>query len=142
VRGSPEPPGGLGRDGLADRKRLGFGRFYEADELRKSEHLKLDDLLRRKGGVTVERRGGIWIAFHPHRLGADGRPNCVMQIYYNGTPVGRGGIHEPKPEDLRLFEISSLDAVEVYRSAAQVPPEYGGATGGCGVILLWSRQGR
>jgi hypothetical protein len=41
--------------------------------------------------------------------------------------------------DLREFALTGLDAVEVYRSAAEVPLEYGGANAGCGVILLWSR---
>jgi hypothetical protein len=144
VRATPDAPRGIGLEGLQERKRLGMGRFYEAEELRKSEHLGLNDLLRRKGGVLIESRRyegrNIWVAFHPHRRDAFGVPNCVMQIYYNGAPVGRGGNHDPRPEDLRLFDIASLEAVEVYRSAAQVPPEYGGATGGCGVILLWSRQ--
>jgi hypothetical protein len=147
VRATPDAPRGMGVEGLAERKRLGMGRFYEAEELRKSEHLGLNDLLRRKGGVLIESRryegSNIWVAFHPHRRDAFGVPNCIMQIYLNGTPVGRGGLAGlpgTRPEDLRLFDISSLEAVEVYRSAAQVPPEYGGATGGCGVILLWSRQ--
>jgi len=136
VRATPDAPRGVGLEGFAERKRLGMGQFYEAEELRRSEHLKLSDLLRRKGGVVIKNH----VAYHPHRLSLGGGHNCVMQLYYNGAPVGRGGIHDARPEDLRLFEISGLEAVEVYRSAAQVPPEYGGATGGCGVILLWSRQ--
>jgi hypothetical protein len=40
-----------------------------------------------------------------------------------------------------MFNLFGLDAVEVYRSAAEVPVEYGGSNAGCGVILLWSRRG-
>lgn len=76
-----------------------------------------------------------------------------MQVYLNGAKVGRGGMVREgagKLEglqlgavatDLRLFDIASLEAVEVYRSAAQVPQEYGGPTAACGVLLLWTRQG-
>jgi hypothetical protein len=139
----------MGREAFDERRRMGFGRFYDSAVLRESEHLRLDDLLRRQGGVAVEPHevdgDRKWIAFHPTR------PMCTMQVYYNGVKVGVGGILNkaiPRsagrvvdPPDLRMFDLSSLHAVEVYRSAAQVPQEYGGPTAACGVILLWSRQG-
>ena len=38
-----------------------------------------------------------------------------------------------------LVPIEILEAAEVYRSASEAPPRYGGGMGGCGVIVLWSR---
>ena len=131
-------PRGEGREGFEERRRLGFGKFYDSLELRRSEHLRLDDLLRRQGGVEVRQLPTPekpWVAFHPNRL-------CPMQVYYNGSKIGEGGRFAEYLHwfDLKTFSISSLESVEVYRSAAQVPGIYGGPTADCGVILLWGRQ--
>lgn len=126
---------------------MGFGRFLDADQLREVDtHLHLDDALRRLGGVEIQKikwKGQeIWTPMNWSRRGLNGGPNCFMQVYYNGSPIGRGGVNGTSvidPADLRIFPLSGLDAVEVYRSPAEVPQEYGGASAGCGVVLLWSR---
>jgi hypothetical protein len=64
-----------------------------------------------------------------------------MQVYYNGIKLGKGGVLDGHTPNLKDFSVSSLDKIEVYRSAAQVPLEYGGPTAACGVLLLWTRQG-
>lgn len=145
VRGR-DPVAGVGRDAFEERRRMGFGQFYDSLDLRRSEHLRLNDLLRRKGGVAVQpmlfEGVRIWAAFHPHRRDGGGALNCAMQVYFNGSKVGEGGLLGiARPPDLQQFDISSLAMVEVYRSAGQVPAEYSGPTAACGVILLWSRQG-
>jgi hypothetical protein len=144
VRGSAFDNGGEGRGGFEERKRLGFGKFYDAVDLRRSEHLQLRDLLRRKGGVIVDLVpvDGVRtpVAYNPYKLGPGGKPNCVMQVYFNGSKVGSGGKASERPPDLGAFDVSSLEAVEVYSNAAQVPGIYSGPTAACRVILLWSRQ--
>ncbi len=146
VTGAPSTRGvGLGREAFDERKRLGFGRFLDSTELRRLEGtLNLDDVLRRYTGIEVAAANKFMrVALHPTRRDAAGRLNCLMQLYYNGAPVGRGGVigtSDVKAEDLRAYAVSGIERVEVYRSAAEVPVEYGGASAGCGVILLWSRQ--
>ena len=46
-----------------------------------------------------------------------------------------------QPPDLSKFNPLDLEAVEVYRSAAELPIEYGGTNAACGVLLLWTRIG-
>jgi hypothetical protein len=147
VTGAPDDTRGvgIGREAFEERRRLGFGRFYDREAIRQVDgHLDLATMLSRSSGVDIRRTRyfpiyhtlTVWLAFNSIR------EDCVMQIYYNGAPVGRGGVlgvSEAKPVDLREFALTGLDAVEVYRSAAEVPLEYGGANAGCGVILLWSR---
>jgi hypothetical protein len=154
VTGAPSLRGvGMGREALEERRRLGFGRFIDAEALRRYDtHLHLDDVLRRDSGAEVHlmKLDGFSarVAFHPARRDIEGRLNCIMSVYYNGVQVGVGGVLGPfgsgnlKPIDLRMYNLSGLDAIEVYRSAAEVPAEYGGASGACGVILLWSRLNR
>lgn len=155
VEGAIPRPKGVGIEAFEERRRLGFGKFYDALELRKMEHLRLDDLLRRKGGVEVQPKmvdgQRIWVALNPYRRTNGGVLACAMQVYLDGSKIGTGGWIGARradlgtwegayPPDLRQFELSSLEAIEVYRSTAQVPTEYGGATASCGVLLLWSRR--
>lgn len=59
----------------------------------------------------------------------------VRMMYYVEDPA-RPWFHRD------LFELAGLEAVEVYRSPAEVPQEYGGASEQCGLMLLWSRRTR
>jgi hypothetical protein len=43
--------------------------------------------------------------------------------------------------DFDVIHPNNVEAIEVYRSPAEVPPQYGGAEAACGVILLWRRVG-
>jgi hypothetical protein len=146
VEANPRRSGGIGRDGFESRRALGFGKFYDTPLLRENEHLRLDDLLRRQGGVSVESRrvdgGTMIVAFNPTRRDPfTGQLSCPMQVYMNGIKLGAGAVLDARTPNLKDFPVSSLDKIEVYRSTAQVPTEYGGATAACGVILLWTRQG-
>ena len=144
VTGAPSTRGvGIGREAITERQRLGFGRYVDAVKLRRYESfLNLDNVLEREGDIVIMRRGHEYVAFNRTRRDINGKPNCVMQVYYNGSPVGKGGVvgvSDLRPTDLRDFNVSGLEDVEIYRSAAEVPLEYGGSSAGCGVILLWSR---
>lgn len=123
--------GGPGLAGFAERQRLGLGRFFDSTELRRMESLSASDLLGRHAGVIVQRSPTGHIAISPRR-------NCAMEIRLDGSVIGGGGFSTPP--DLRLFGVSGLVAVEVYRSPAEVPMEYGGRNAACGVVLLWTRR--
>lgn len=148
VTGEAPGSGGMGREGFEERKRLGMGLHFDSTTMRRNEHRDVGDLLQGRPGVAVSPRlpgGGYHILSSRSRDPLTGRFNCYMQVYLDGVPVGRGGkagTNEVRPESTRIFEVASLESMEVYRSAAEVPPEYGGATGGCGVVLLWSRRGQ
>lgn len=133
VTGAPSTRGvGMGREGFDERRRLGFGRYLDSEELRRLEGtLHLNDVLRRYTGIGVARiklpgQGLDWVALHPTRRDMEGRLNCLMQVYYNNAPVGRGGVigtSDVKSEDLRAYSLTGVKRVEVYRSAAEVPVE-------------------
>ena len=58
-----------------------------------------------------------------------------VMLYGSTSPSQR------PPDWSRDFRPSDFQAIEVYGSAAEVPPEFGGTSGACGVIVLWSRRG-
>lgn len=143
VTGRPETTRGvgIGREAFEERRKMGFGVFFDSAEVRRSEHLRLEDLLRRHAGIELRHmsiRGfrNRWAALSGRRGG------CFLQVWFDGIKIGQGGALAVRDTaDLTDFSLSSLESVEVYRSTAQVPQEFGGASAGCGVLLLWSRRG-
>jgi len=64
-----------------------------------------------------------------------------MSVMLDGTWLYVSGSTMKVPDFSRDINIAELDLVEVYRSAAETPGEFSGASAACGVIVLWSRRG-
>jgi hypothetical protein len=63
---------------------------------------------------------------------------CFMTVYLDGALYYSTDMPGP-PLDISTFNLLSLQAVEVYRSPAEMPVEYNATNSGCGVVLLWTR---
>ena len=131
VTATPSAPRGIGLEAFEERRKLGLGVFYDSLELRRFDHYEVADFLKRVPGMI-------------RRAAPDGAP-CPMAIYLDGIWMGGGGAPtgapakaQPKLRD--LVEMEQIAAIEVYRGAAEVPVEYGGTNGACGVVLLWTRR--
>lgn len=129
------------RDGFEERRRMGFGRFLDSTLIRASEHLRVMDLLRRVDGITLTRNGSSVFAASIRR------PGCFMQVILDGqvmyksySPTSQDLVMRPPPDFARDFDVSALEAIEVYRGAAETPSEFNSAGAGCGTIVLWSRR--
>jgi hypothetical protein len=150
TRAAPAAPRGIGVEAFEERRRLGFGKFIDSAELRRSGNRRLTDLLRGVPGVRMvyhiddpSRPWEFeWRAASGRKQNAGGEP-CWMSVVLDGAPIYRSGsLSRPPNFHRELFEVSSLEAVEVYRSPAEVPQEYGGSSEQCGLLLLWSRRPR
>jgi hypothetical protein len=104
------------------------------EELREREHVGLDDVLH-ETGLRILRAPGKSYAISPRAKkltpGGAGESSCQMTVYLNGIRIN---------ENLELIPVSSLGAVEIFKSALEAPTQYGGLMGQCGVVLLWSRE--
>jgi hypothetical protein len=60
-------------------------------------------------------------------------------VRYRGMATGTMSA-VPPPDFRREFEPSMFSAIEVYRSGAEVPIEFGGNGAHCGIIVLWTRR--
>ena len=129
TRAAPSAPRGTGVEAFEERRRL-------------------TDLLRGVPGVRMlyfiedpSRPWEFeWRAASGRKQNAGGEP-CWMSVVFDGAPIYRSGsLSRPPNFHRELFEVSSLEAVEVYRSPAEVPQEYGGSSEQCGLLLLWSRR--
>lgn len=141
------PTVGLAGTGFEERRKQGFGVYYDSEELRRLEHLKPSDLLRRKGGVEIRQASfnGPMVAMNPTSRNLNGQLDCYMSIYIDGRRFWTGGNQgldpsDPPPDFRSFIGLSQVEAIEVYRSAAGLPAEFGGAAGQCGAVVIWTRR--
>ncbi len=119
----------LVRNGFVERANRGFGRFVTPVDIERSAAPSTSDLLARTGRVTTR-----------YALGGDRiimrgpRGYCAPTVYVDGVRVDLSDI----PIDA-IAPRFDLDAAEVYRSAVEAPPRFGGGLEGCGVIVLWTK---
>jgi hypothetical protein len=65
-----------------------------------------------------------------------------MAVYLDGALYWSPDMGQVRqPPDLSQFNPLDYQAVEVYRSDAELPIEYAGPGASCGVLLLWTRVG-
>lgn len=136
VTGAAPGPRGLGIEAFEDRRKLGFGRFWDSTLMRRADHRPLANLLQGVPGIILDRPGNGRVAI-PYSSRTEREIKCYTRVYLDGVAMGRSG----EPVDINEFPVAHLVAMEFYRSSAEVPAEYGGSTGQCGVILLWTRRG-
>lgn len=121
-----------GNDEFQDRaywvKRTGLGHVLEYEQLQRMYGSSLARAVSRVPGVTVS-----------YVSGAAGMPieivrmrGCLPVVYLDRMRMDY--------TDLSSIDASQLEGIEVYRSAAEVPPEYASGIGDCGVILAWSNR--
>ena len=116
---------------MAWSERLGFGRVLRREQLDRMPVADVTGLLMGTPSVRVSSARAGRAGQRVYFAGAGG--DCMPQVYVDGVrDVTRQGM-------LDLLSPSDLEAVEIYRSALEAPPEYLDPAG-CGVILFWTRR--
>jgi len=142
VAGEVKKPRGIGREGFEERRALGFGKFVDSTELRRSEHVRLADVLRRNSVEvlrmqdprTVPQIRFIYVAASKQTRG------CLMQVMLDGASIYTPNSMSKPPIDLNTFDVASLESVEVYASGGRTPLEFSGGGAECGTVVLWTRR--
>lgn len=149
VIGEVARPRGNMLDAFEERRAMGFGEFMDSELLRRSEHLRLTDLIRRHSRIELRyvcfdplgespdrcRDEKGWVAYNQGRISTAGQL-CLMHVMLDGHLITRQG-----PVDLRTFlPVNELEAVEIYRSMAQVPVQFADPDTRCGIIVAWTRR--
>jgi hypothetical protein len=156
----------LHRVGFYERQRSSFGHFVTPEDIEARRAQRTSDILATIPGVRLSQGiGKSRIRLRGSLLSFGG--DCHPRVYVDGLIVIRGD-SRPRGEDLmglpeqdRSTEIeqfggsrdeialddvvvpTDIEAIEVYRSAAQVPAEFGGGSRvtQCGVIVIWTHPG-
>ena len=117
------------RVGFYDRSQRGLGRFITPETIEKSTAISTVDLFFGIAGLTVQRNP--FTGDQVLMRGTGG--SCLPTLYVNGLQVTGAPIESIAP-------LQTVDAIEVYRRAVEVPMEYRSRGGGaCGVILIWTK---
>jgi hypothetical protein len=115
-------------EGFQERMRLGTGKYWDAEEIRRYDGGSITALLGRKA-TFLEERG--------HLLNFSRGRKCPI-------PVVENGILQP-PGVATFIRPERLGAIEYYSGPAQVPMEFQSlhlrANGfGCGLLVIWRRE--
>jgi len=157
----------LERAGFYERQRADFGHFISPEKIEARQAARITDLLTSVPGVTLVRMttgtvGAFYVELRGSNIGEGGV--CRPRVFVDGVLFAKGDSRPARPapanaverrveqEAQQLDQGMSLDdighpttiaAIEVYRSATQVPVEFGGTSVGtlCGAIVIWTRTG-
>ncbi|MGH7678314.1 MAG: carboxypeptidase regulatory-like domain-containing protein [Gemmatimonadaceae bacterium] len=153
-------------NGFFERQRSNFGHFVTPEAIERRQAARITDLLNTIPGVQLVVAGGGNVG--PAQISLRGSSStdaalCRPRVYVDGLMYARGDSRQVRVratdaterEDIeqRMDQAFSLDdighpstiaAIEVYRSATQVPVQFGGTSVEtlCGVIVIWTRTGR
>jgi len=140
-----EPP--LVTNGYFDRLSQGIGHYITPGELERSRHHRITDLLAEVPFLTV-------VNAHPsdRLLIQDGGALCTPSVMVDGIlasvidgqrrrPGAPNAIAGSEGDLEALVNVKDVEAVEVYRSAEEIPTQFGAvSTAGCGAIIIWTKR--
>ena len=140
-----------------DRRRYGIGSFIDRAMIAKDEErgMRTGDVVAKLPGVRVIRgQSKAWVAsgrainaggpvfkggmgLTRADIAAGARPACYMDVYLDGVALSMGDTVDLF--DVNTLQLSSIEGIEVFTSASQVPAKYNKTSRGCGVMLIWTR---
>jgi len=121
-------------NGFYRRSERGFGRQYPLRELDRLRALQVSDVVRGVSGVIMQHdpwMANRVVALRSRMLGPGGAP-CALTVFVDGVRTLDSNLNQV-PQEWLL-------GMEVYLGA-EAPAEYR-LSGGCGVVLLWTKDGR
>ena len=124
----------LDTNGFYRRAERGFGRQYSRKELDELQILEVSDVVRDVSGVVMQYdpyMANRVVALRSRNLGPGGTP-CALTVYVDGIRTLDPNLNQV-PQEWIL-------GMEVYLGA-EAPAQYRLA-GGCGVVLIWTKDGR
>jgi len=133
VEATPDPSRGK-MGAFNKRKARGVGSFVTRAEIEKRQPATISELLRTLPGVHISQR----MAGEPQPIdmqrsrSSSMQSTCVVQLYVDGQPYPNGNIDD--------FAPLTLEGVEVYRSASEIPADFRTRNATCGLISLWTRD--
>lgn len=123
------------RQGFYQRKDLGTGHFFTADDIAKRNPGQMSDMFRMIPGVSIAPSQGMI----RNQLRFRGSRSCAPLTWLDGSPLSAGEF------DIDALSPFSIEAFEVYTGSI-VPARFAVAPGigprTCGVVVIWSKEGQ
>jgi hypothetical protein len=148
-----------------ERKAGGIGHFLDRELLAKDDNRRVSEVLASNvPGLSIYRGGSSksWAAsgrtassakcafcrvtrqemLDAADIAAGAPLACYLDVYLDGAQVYNSSARATPLFNLNSLQPSEIEAIEVYTSASQIPAQYNKTSGGCGVMLIWTRIGR
>ena len=110
------------------RLKSGRGQYVTREEIEARNYNNLGDAARTLRGVLVECGGPRGCQIRMARAGQA----CYPQFIVDG---------QPDPVFGPMVAIRDVEGLEFYTGASDVPGEFAGSNAGCGVVVIWTRNG-
>jgi hypothetical protein len=140
ARQAPPHRRSLEMNGFYDREKTGLGRFLRREDFDRATTTLAEALTKAQGTYLIDAGARQFIAFSRSSASVSLRfastNPCLPKVYLDGTRAPYGG----QMDINSIVSPSQVEAVELYRSTAEIPPQYGGSDATCGVILIWTRH--
>jgi hypothetical protein len=109
------------------RRKLGFGTFITAEQIRQRTPLALGDVLRGIPSILITEGPNSQVAFSTRTS------SCPLQVMIDDVLL------PPKTNLRNLVTPSEIMGIEVYSGPATIPVQFKPANSGCGVIVIWTK---
>lgn len=121
------------------RRKAGVGEFMTAAEIEQRNPAYSTELIRKFKSVNVTPdHSSVITQYYAISAREGGNPQlgaCPMQVYLDQVPL-------PSPFNLDLLPAPrDIGGIEVYAGASTIPLQFAGYDRGCGVILVWTKDG-
>lgn len=125
--------------GFEARRTLGVGHFMTQQQIEAHNAVYPTELFRAFQAINVSpNRQSVNTEYYALSAREGGNPTvgaCPMQVVLDEVPL-------PTPFNLDLLPSpKDLAGIEVYAGASEIPQQYNGYNRGCGLILVWTRDG-
>jgi hypothetical protein len=120
--------------GFEDRRKGGFGKFVTREDIAQRNPIRVAFMLEGMPGVQVSNNGSTVAMGRSTAAGRSALMPCQAAVYLDGMWV--------PGFDLAMMDPQSVMGIEVYRGAAETPPQFIPVRGGgCGAVVIWTRRG-
>ncbi len=125
--------------GFQQRKAGGMGEFLTAEDIDRRGAVFATELMRNMKSfkVTTSRTSAMseYYALSNREGGSLSMQACPMTVYVDEIPM-------PTPFNLDLLPSpKQIAGIEVYGGPATIPPQFSGMNRGCGIIMVWTKDG-
>lgn len=133
--------------GFEGRRATGTGQHFDRARLEKSNYATLGEFLQSVPGMSVRDPGSgssmqmtrsTNMSVSSLRSAA---PKCHIGWFIDGHRMDLPGRSDPATESLGSLQLSTIEAVEVFRGVSEMPAEFAAPDLRCGAIAVWTRKG-